>query len=50
LIFLKISENAHGEIDAVITPSADIVAQTIDGFKYDTPALMNFTAVNSYYE
>lgn len=49
LIFLKISEGMHGEIDAVITPSADIVAQTIDGFKYDTPSLMNFTAVNSYY-
>jgi hypothetical protein len=26
IIFLKISEGNHGEIDAVITPSADIVA------------------------
>lgn len=49
LIFLKISEGNHGEIDAVITPSSDIVAQTIDGIKYDMPALMNYTAVSSYY-
>ena len=26
IIFFKISEGNHGEIDAVITPSADIVA------------------------
>lgn len=50
LLFLKMSESNHGEIDAVITPSADIIATTIDGMKYDTPALMNFTAFTHYYE
>jgi hypothetical protein len=49
LIFLKISESSHGEIDAVITPSADIVAKTLDGIKYDEPALMNYTAVTDYF-
>jgi hypothetical protein len=50
IIFLKIAEGNHGEIDAIITPSADIVAESLDGIKYDMPALMNYTAVQQYYE
>lgn len=50
IIFLKISESTHGEIDAFVTPSADLVGQTLDGIQYDIPALLNATAVTSYYQ
>jgi hypothetical protein len=50
IIFLKISESTHGEIDAFVTPAADIVGKTIDGIQYEIPALLNLTALNSYYE
>lgn len=30
IIFLKLGESAHGEIDAFITPSADLIRKTID--------------------
>lgn len=49
IIFLKISESTHGEIDAVVTPSADIVGKTMDGISYEMPALLNLTAVQDYY-
>jgi len=46
---LKISESTHGEIDAFVTPAADLVGKTIDGVSYDIPALLNYTAVTDYY-
>jgi len=49
IIFLKISESTHGEIDAFVTPAADIVGKTMDGIAYDIPALLNYTAVKDYY-
>lgn len=49
IIFLKIGESSHGEIDAFITPVADIVKETLDGIEYDSPALLNYTSVNDYY-
>jgi hypothetical protein len=49
IIFLKISESTHGEIDGFVTPSADIVGRTMDGIKYEMPALLNLTAVQEYY-
>ncbi len=49
IIFLKISESTHGEIDAFVTPAADIVGKTMDGISYDIPALLNYTAVNDFY-
>jgi hypothetical protein len=49
IIFLKISESTHGEIDAFVTPAADIVDKTMDGITYEMPALLNLTAVNEYY-
>lgn len=45
IIFLKIAESTHGEVDAFVTPVADLVAHTIDGVPYEVPALMNYTAV-----
>ena len=30
IIFLKLGESTHGEIDAFITPSADIIKKKID--------------------
>ena len=50
IIFLKIGESTHGEIDAFITPAADLVKETIDKMEYDMPARLNYTAVNNYYE
>ena len=38
IIFLKLGESTHGEIDAFITPSADIVRKTIDQIEYDVAA------------
>ena len=49
IIFLKIGESSHGEIDAYITPVADVVRETLDKIEYDQPALLNYTAVNEYY-
>lgn len=49
IIFLKIGESSHGEIDAFISPVADVVKETIDKVEYDVPALLNYTAVNDYY-
>ena len=49
IIFLKIGESSHGEIDAFITPAADLVKETIDKVEYDVPTLLNYTAVNDYY-
>jgi len=46
IIFLKIGESSHGEIDAYITPVADVVRETLDKIEYDQPALLNYTAVN----
>lgn len=46
---MKISESTHGEIDAFVTPAADIVGKTMDGISYDIPALLNYTAVTEYY-
>lgn len=46
---MKISESTHGEIDAVVTPSADIIGKTMDGIQYESPALLNLTAVQDYY-
>jgi len=45
IIFLKISESTHGEIDAFVTPSADIVGRTSDGIEYEMGSLLNFTAI-----
>lgn len=50
IIFLKIGESSHGEIDAFVTPAADVVKETIDKIEYDMPALLNYTAVNDYYQ
>lgn len=50
IIFLKMAESTHGEIDAYVTPVADIVAETLDGIQYDVPALLNYSAVNAYYQ
>ena len=50
IIFLKIGESSHGEIDAFITPVADVIKQTIDKVEYDMPALLNYTAVTDYYQ
>ncbi len=50
IIFLKIGESSHGEIDAFITPVADVIKETLDKVEYDIPALLNYTAVNDYYE
>lgn len=50
IIFLKIGESSSGEIDAFITPVADVVKETIDKVEYDMPALLNYTAVNDYYQ
>lgn len=47
---MKIGESTHGEIDAFITPAADLVKKTIDKMEYDMPARLNYTAVNNYYE
>lgn len=49
IIFLKIGESSHGEIDAYISPVADVVMQTLDKTEYDMPALLNYTAVEEYY-
>ena len=49
IIFLKIGESSHGEIDAFITPTADMVKETLEKIEYDMPALLNYTAVNDYY-
>ena len=49
IIFLKIGESSHGEIDAFITPAADMVKTTLDKVEYDMPALLNYTAVNNFY-
>lgn len=49
IIFLKLGESTHGEIDAFITPSADIVRRTVDMVEYDMPALLNYTAVDNYF-
>ena len=49
IIFLKIAEATHGEIDAFVTPSADIVGRTSDGLEYDMAALMNYTSVQAKY-
>ena len=49
IIFLKIGESSHGEIDAYISPAADVVKETLDKVEYDMPALLNYTAVNDYY-
>lgn len=35
IIFLKIGESSHGEIDAFITPAGDVVKKTIDNVEYD---------------
>lgn len=50
IIFLKIGESSHGEIDAFITPAAGIVKETIDKVEYDMGALLNYTSVNEYYQ
>ena len=50
IIFLKLGESAHGEIDAFITPSADLIRKTIDQVEYDMPAQLNYTAFNHYFE
>ena len=50
IIFLKLGESTHGEIDAFITPSADIVRKTIDQVEYDMPALLNYTALDTYFQ
>ena len=50
IIFLKIGESTHGEIDAFITPAADLVKETIDKMEYDMPARLNYTAIANYYE
>lgn len=50
IIFLKISESTHGEIDAFVTPAANIAGKTLDGIEYEIPALLNLTALNSYYQ
>ena len=49
IIFLKIGESSHGEIDAFISPVADVVKETLDKTEYDMPALLNYTAVDQYY-
>lgn len=49
IIFLKIAESTHGEIDAFVTPSADIVGKTLEGLEIEIPALLNYTAVNAFY-
>jgi len=49
IIFLKISESTHGEIDAFVTPSADIVGRTSDGIEYEMGSLLNFTAIQDKY-
>ena len=46
IIFLKIGESSHGEIDAFISPAADVVKETLDKTEYDMPALLNYTAVD----
>lgn len=45
IIFLKMSESTHGEVDAFVTPAADVVHHTLDGIQYEVPALLNLTAV-----
>jgi hypothetical protein len=49
IIFLKMGESTHGEIDAFITPAADLIRSTIDGVEYDVPAQLNYTAFNDYF-
>ena len=49
IIFLKIGESSHGEIDAFITPVAEVVRETLDRVEYDVAALLNYTAVTDYY-
>ena len=49
IIFLKMSEATHGEIDAFITPSADIVGHTSDGLEYSMGSLLNYTAIEAKY-
>ena len=49
IIFLKIGESTHGEIDAYITPAADLVKETLDKIEYDIPAKLNYTATDSYF-
>lgn len=44
------SESTHGEVDAFVTPVANVVQQTIDGIQYEVPALLNLTAVQSHYK
>lgn len=50
IIFLKMAESTHGEIDAFITPSADIMSKTQEGISYETASLMNFSAIYDYYQ
>jgi hypothetical protein len=49
IIFLKLGESTHGEIDAFITPSADLIRETIDLVEYDVPAMLNYTAINHFF-
>jgi len=35
IIFLKIAESTHGEIDAFVTPVADIMGKTQEGIPYE---------------
>ena len=50
IIFLKIAESTHGEIDVFVTPSADIIGRTLDGIEFEIPALLNYTSVDSFYK
>lgn len=50
IIFLKMGESTHGEIDAFITPAADLLRHTIDKVEYDVPAQLNYTAFINYFE
>ena len=43
------SEATHGEIDAWITPSADIIGHTSDGMEYEMGSLLNYTAIEAKY-
>jgi hypothetical protein len=43
-------ESTHGEIDAFITPAADLIRHTLDNVEYDMPAQLNYTAFNDYFE
>ena len=50
IIFLKMGESTHGEIDAFITPAADLIRTTIDKVEYDVPAQLNYTAFIDHFE